>query len=1622
MTERHFGAKYYQSQCGIPYSRDEPHWSRFFGDIATRIDATLAPRRVFDAGCAIGSLVEALRARGIEAFGRDLSSYEIEQVPLGLKPYCECGSIADPIDGCYDLVTCIEVLEHMPPDEANLAVRNLCSVAPLVLFSSSPTDFAETTHVNVQPPIYWMQLFAGEGFGPRLGHDAGYLCPWAILFERRESAPTQTELDAQARLIQTRMTLAENARQIESAMREQVDQLQIATATLQERLKIAQDENLQADDQLSKLRTEIEAQSAEHAARRREPSDLTIAKSDADKRCAQLKVERNALSSQRNILQAELDRQKQACDRLSRELAKHRRRQQKQKKSFLRRAAHPLRAIGKPLLRRLRRNSEAKHQKAKHSSRLSADETALRTSGLFDAGWYQASYPEAAGYRGGAVRHYLERGAAEGKDPNPFFSTTWYVRHHREAGLSGLNPLLHYVKIGAKADLKPSEAFDPGWYRATYPDVVAAGLEPLRHFLHHGKAEGRRQNARDRARSVTDARLVVLKSPKPSKQTALVVTHTPTGQIKPHVLIYLEALKLAGFSTVVIVASDRVDSTEVENLRDRVDGLLVRENGGYDFAAWAHATRHVDFTSTELLCLANDSLIGPFTPAALQNIMDRVRVSNAQLIGLTDNYEFKHHIQSYFLIGKNEGVRVLIDFLGNVYSLESKQEVIMSYELQLLDMFENRGLTGEALFPTKGSVNRTTMEWRALIEEGFPFVKASVLCSAEAAGWQNILSARGYDPAVAEASIAILGRRDERVGGQSPLSAREELLATQSAMTGALQATALERDAAASWAKALARDLAKARKRPWRQVRKKLEFRVYAYLARLSDPASTAADRYRRRASKRDPKRSLRTGPPVTPTRRDLREPSLRHEYAGRASHDPAKQNVLVVSHQASRTGAPILALNIARCLSTRYNIAILCLTGGEIIDDFCAASEKVIDANLHSMDSANYEGLIGRICRERSYAFAVVNSVESHAVLQVLHERGVPSVVLLHEFASYTPKRTAFPEAIRWASEVVFSTRLTLENAFNNNVLDLTPKIHVMPQGRCRAPVPERSPAARELERERLRDALRPEGARKRRFLVLGAGTVEIRKGVDLFLEVATRVLNDPGGEHAVFAWIGARYNPEHDFAYSVYLHDQLERANIKDRVVFLPATSEIDLAYELSDVLLLSSRLDPLPNVALDALCLGLPVVCFENTTGIADLLIDAGLRDGCVARYIDTNDLASKLLRLARSPEHYQQVSTRTRDFAQTVFDFDRYSERIEMLGQRAKSRADHAAMDVDDIVASGRFRPDFYDPSGERTTVTPQLVRDYLDRLNWLVGARKPEPGFNPFVYAELGTCCYDETKDAYADFLRKGRPAGRWLTPVIDGGPAANGNIRESSLKTGLHLHAYFSDQLCSVIDRLRLNATCPDLFVSVVDASAVDEARSVLAEYPGRVIAVREVPNVGRDIGPLLTEFGPILASEYDVVGHIHVKRSRQPIGTPISIESSSSFLFENLLGGPVGGKMVDQILSQMQKDERVGLVFADDPYILGWTRNLNMALELAQKMGHTKLPCGINFPVGSMFWMRSNVLKSFVDLNLDWVDYPAEPIADDGTILHALERLFGIIPILAGWKSAVTNIRGVTR
>ena len=86
---------YYAHYCGDrAYSRDAG-WLHFFGSIAQEIVARISPRTVLDAGCAMGMVVEALRDRGVEAYGVDVSDYAIANARQDVRMLQEHGSFAD---------------------------------------------------------------------------------------------------------------------------------------------------------------------------------------------------------------------------------------------------------------------------------------------------------------------------------------------------------------------------------------------------------------------------------------------------------------------------------------------------------------------------------------------------------------------------------------------------------------------------------------------------------------------------------------------------------------------------------------------------------------------------------------------------------------------------------------------------------------------------------------------------------------------------------------------------------------------------------------------------------------------------------------------------------------------------------------------------------------------------------------------------------------------------------------------------------------------------------------------------------------------------------------------------------------------------------------------------------------------------------------------------------------------------------------------------------------------------------------------------------------------------------------------------------------------------------------
>ena len=731
---------------------------------------------------------------------------------------------------------------------------------------------------------------------------------------------------------------------------------------------------------------------------------------------------------------------------------------------------------------------------------------------------------------------------------------------------------------------------------------------------------------------------------------------------------------------------------------------------------------------------------------------------------------------------------------------------------------------------------------------------------------------------------------------------------------------------------------------------------------------------------------------------------------------EPNRETVLIVSHEATRTGAPILSLNIARELRKKYNVVSLMLRGGALVDDFKPVANLV---SCPQGDAGPQDFIIGEVIERMlascNFRYAIVNSIESRFVLPCLARHFLPTITLIHEFASNTRPRSAVSEASLWSSNAVFSADIVRDDAVRECPDLATQPPVVLPQGRCAVPVRYDTPAAASQEQARIARSFRPDGWPENTVVVVGAGTVHFRKGVDLFIDCAAHVMRSGRGGPCRFVWIGGGYDPDRDRGYSVYLADQVRRAGLEGSFCFLDEVTDIEAAYAQADLLLLSSRLDPLPNVAIDAQ--GLPVLCFDKTSGIADTLKNHGLEAECVVPYLDSGAMAQRLLEFIESTERRRSVGTRLKQIASDLFDLSSYVEKLDALASKAVQRSRQEKQDFQRVTTTKIFRPDFAanDSLEDKSPEGPAraFVRGWAASFH----RRKPFPGFHPGIYQERRGLALPG-RDPFVDYLEQGEPPGPWLSQVI--APADSENPPAPKSRIALHLHIYYSDLMSDIPDRLNANAVRPDLFISVPSSSASRQVERLLAGYRGNVADLQVVPNRGRDIGPLLTTFGKKLSDSYDIVGHLHTKKS-----TDIQDSGSGKiwrlFLLENLLGGQ--HRMADIILRRMEADPALGLVFPDDPFVVDWTANREVAQTLADRLGLGRLPyTHFNFPVGTMFWVKVAALRPWVDLGLGWNDYPPEPVPYDGSMLHAIERLLPWVAEHEGLRIAVTNVPGMTR
>jgi len=96
---------------------------------AAFIALNFGPKRVLEAGCAMGLLVKALCGHGIEAEGFDFSRWCVDNAHPAVKSWVRWGDVLDlkATPESFDLVLALDILEHLPPDRVPVAIANLVS-------------------------------------------------------------------------------------------------------------------------------------------------------------------------------------------------------------------------------------------------------------------------------------------------------------------------------------------------------------------------------------------------------------------------------------------------------------------------------------------------------------------------------------------------------------------------------------------------------------------------------------------------------------------------------------------------------------------------------------------------------------------------------------------------------------------------------------------------------------------------------------------------------------------------------------------------------------------------------------------------------------------------------------------------------------------------------------------------------------------------------------------------------------------------------------------------------------------------------------------------------------------------------------------------------------------------------------------------------------------------------------------------------------------------------------------------------------------------------------------------------------------------------------------------------
>lgn len=371
----------------------------------------------------------------------------------------------------------------------------------------------------------------------------------------------------------------------------------------------------------------------------------------------------------------------------------------------------------------------------------------------------------------------------------------------------------------------------------------------------------------------------------------------------------------------------------------------------------------------------------------------------------------------------------------------------------------------------------------------------------------------------------------------------------------------------------------------------------------------------------------------------------------------PEKRKILFVSHDASRSGAPMVLLTFLRWLkkNTGIEITILLKRTGVLHNEFAALAETfcwrpgiykpvkhdIISRIIRKIKKPAPFVPLPKELESKSFDLIYLNTVDSLDLAPLLKEQfKCPALAHIHE-NSFSIK-SLFENALAGKNRecidhyiaVSGSTREGLVKNYNLTNRDVSIVYECIDINNTKAVDDSISNA--------LKKEFKPVG---NEFVVGGSGISQWRKGLDLFLYTAAYIKRHFSNPGVKFIWVGEITPVD-----KVMLDYEVDRLNISDQVVFAGVQTAPNNYFRLFDVFLLSSREDPFPLVCLEAAALQKPVICFQEAGGMNEFVAAGG---GASVEYANIEALAHLIMQLKNDKSLLGKMGA---EAAKTVANYD------------------------------------------------------------------------------------------------------------------------------------------------------------------------------------------------------------------------------------------------------------------------------------------------------------------------------------------------------------------------------